>query len=124
MSRDPKEVIILNFAYIWRAVRQIFTEFWRNPHLNLFRVEVCFGTLSISKKKCVVMFAVFTARIAISSKNSNVKYTAENKCVLDQNTGTYCSTCYYFARLHVIRLSQPLIKLNEMIIRGSLQLSC
>ena len=41
------------------------------------------------------MFAVFTARIrVICSGDANVK-SAENKCILDQNKGTYRSTCYY-----------------------------
>ena len=55
------------------------------------------------------MFAVFPIQIVIpliSSGDANVKYVAENKCILDQNTDTYCSACYYFAQLHVNRLSQ------------------
>ena len=32
-----------------------------------------------------VVFAVFTDQIAISSGDANVKYVAENKCILDQN---------------------------------------
>ena len=66
-------------------------------------------TLTDSKNNYFVpaaVFAVFTIQIAISSGDVNVKYVAENKCILDQNTGTYCSACCYFAQLHVNRLSQ------------------
>ena len=69
---------------------------WQLEILDIYRILTkapfkpsSVRTLSDSKNNNfvpAVVSAVFTARIVISSGDANVKYVAENKCILHQNT--------------------------------------